>query len=444
MADRQLPSDERAEREVLAACLLDNTQIDEVAGVVGPQDWWSPRHAAIWEAMTALAAASKAVDTVSLRGELMRQGKLAAAGGDEFVLALTDALPDNVETHARTVAELAAVRRVAKACGLAWGEAHQPIESPGDYIDRVESTVFAAAQSRVSRDTTALFSDVSADQLEKVLAASAAGRPLQGVPTGFRLLDRMTTGLQPGDLWIVAGRPGMGKTGLAQHIALAASRATVTVMFSLEMPKEQLANRCLSTLAGVPLQSIRLGMIADAAIAPLAAAVDELRLHHRLVVDDQPGLTISQCRAKCRRVAKKHGPIGLVIVDYLQLMEAVGETRDSAVGALSRGLKLLAKEMGCAVIALSQLNRNVEYRSDKRPQLADLRESGSIEQDADAILFVYRDEVYDQSSADRGIAELIVGKQRNGATGTIKCAFSGEYMRFADLAPQAHAPEEYA
>jgi replicative DNA helicase len=322
------------------------------------------------------------------------------------------------------------------ACHEGAANGYDASTETADYLDRTQAAVFEAAREVDGRSGPQRFAALIPDVVEDIQAAKSAGG-ITGLPTGLRKLDLMTTGFHPGEFIVIAGRPGMGKTAVATCAAVYASveLRRPSLIFSLEMPSKQIVARALATYGKIDLKRMRSGGLVRDDAAKLIGAADALS-RAPIIVDDTPAITLMQLRARARRVRAKEGDLAVVVVDYIQLMRSgMGrESREIEVGDISRGLKVLSKELECPVVALAQLNRECEKRQDKRPMLSDLRESGAIEQDADAVVFVYRDEVYDKNSPDRGIAELILSKQRNGATGTARVRFWGEWTRFDNLA----------
>ncbi len=397
--------------------------------------------------MLSLFSEGQPVDTVTLRERLSTAGKLQRVGGDEYLLALTDTIPTvaNIEAHAKIVLEKAVVRRVIHACHETSARGYGDYGSMEEYLDEAERSMFEVAKERLKSGYEHI-NEVVLRTFEEITAAAERKEHITGLPTGFRHLDWYTAGFHPGDLVICAGRPGMGKTAFAMNIAIHACRArqATVAVFSLEMPKEQLARRLLCSEAGVDGNKLRTGRLTRDDWAPLTRAAGELS-ELPVWMDDTPALTLMELRAKARRLKSDKG-LELIVVDYLQLMRSGtrSESREQEISEISRSLKGLAKELSLPVLALSQLNRGVESRGnkDKRPQLSDLRESGAIEQDADTILFIYRDEVYNPESTDKGIAEIIIGKQRAGPTGIVKCLFRREYTRFENLDQQREGGDE--
>jgi len=472
MGGRVPPHDLDAEGAVLSAVLLSAEAFDRVQEVLVPEHFYHDAHRRIFEAVLELHSQSKPVDLVSVAGWLRDRERLAQVGGTPYLATLADATPAvaHVEHHARVIREKWRVRQVISTCQSFAAEGYGDCGEPQAFIDRAEQAIFDIA--RIPEGSTIVpVKDAIHGAFQILAEAARRGGGITGTPTGFTQLDRKMAGLHPGDLYIVAGRPGMGKTSLvlnmAVNVALPRRRAVDdpedgegdieepgdgVAFFSLEMPREQLASRLLAVEARVDVSRIRSGEMRRDDWNKLTDAAARLgRLP--IWLDDTPGLTLLDLRAKIRRLqadlkrGEGSGKIGLVCIDYLQLMQGRRDaaSREQEISELSRGLKQLAKEMQVPVMALSQLNRSVETRTtkDKRPQLSDLRESGAIEQDADTIMFIYRDEYYFRDSPDKGVAEIIVAKQRNGPTGTVKVKFSAEYTRFDNLAPEEYDFDEF-
>lgn len=441
------PNDLEAERAVLGGILLENEALNVVSEIpLTAEDFYSEAHTRIFEAMSELFAAGQPVDTVTLRERLQLGRKLQAVGGDEYLLGLTNTIPTvaNIAAHARIVREKAVIRRLITACHETAAKGYGDYGSMEEFLDEAERSIFAVAKNRL-RSPYEHINDVVVRSFEQITVAAERKESITGLPTGFDELDRYTAGMHKGDLIIVAGRPGMGKTAFALCVAMNACiiRQQPIVFFSLEMPKEQLANRLLCSEARVDAGKLRTGNLSRDDWPRLAGAAGTLS-ELPIWLDDTPGLTLMELRAKTRRLKSEAG-LNLVVVDYLQLMRSgvKNDSREQEISEISRSLKGLAKELELPIIALSQLNRGVESRGnkDKRPQISDLRESGAIEQDADTIIFIYRDEVYNPESTEKGVAEIIIGKQRAGPTGIVKCGFRREYTRFENLDPH-HGDEE--
>ncbi len=443
------PNDLGAEASVLGGVLLSNDALDVVVELLTPEDFYSEANRHIYRAMVELARDGQPVDLVTLRARLEGAGKLGAAGGDDYLFSLTNTIPAvaNIEAHAKIVREKAIVRGLIIACHEITSRGYADYGSLDQFLDYAEKGVFDVSKERIRHPYEHVGSVVTR-AFEQITAAAERKEHVTGLPTGFTQLDKKTAGMHPGDLIIVAGRPSMGKTALALNVAVNAARSregVQVVVFSLEMPKEQLASRMLCSEARVDASLVRTGRLHRDDWPPLVRAAGEIS-ELPIWIDDTPGLSLMELRAKARRLKVEKG-LDLVIIDYLQLMRSGSrsDSREQEISEISRSLKALAKELSLPVVALSQLNRGVETRGtkDKRPQLSDLRESGAIEQDADTIIFVYRDEVYDKESKDKGIAELIVGKQRQGPTGTIRCSFSHTHTRFDNLQEYMEEPDEY-
>ncbi len=438
-----------AERAVLGGILLQNSVIDTVVEIVQPCDFYSEGNARILESMLDLHRVSTPIDTITLRAELMRTNRLQSVGGDDYILSLTDTLPtvENIKAHATIVKEKALVRRMITACHGVAARGYGDYGDPSEFLDGAEKAVFDVANIQ-TRATVQPIAQIIHRAFEEITELARAGKRISGLSSGFSRLDAMTAGMHPGDLIIVAGRPGMGKTSFALNVGVNACHAqrTTVGIFSLEMPRDQLVKRMLCSEARVDASRMRTGQLARDDWPQLAEAAGMLS-DLPIFIDDTPALTLMELRAKARRMASENRDtkLGLLIIDYLQLMRSgtKNDSREQEISEISRSLKGLAKELSIPVIALSQLNRGVESRGnkDKRPQLSDLRESGAIEQDADTIMFVYRDEVYNKETMDQGVAEIIVGKQRAGPTGTVKVRFFNQYTRFDNLADEDYAAD---
>lgn len=429
-----------AELSVLGGIMLDNSALDRVLPMLDAEDFHAPRNGHLYKTMKAVAEQGEPIDPVTLIQHLERTQELETVGGLEYVLGLTDAAATavNIEHHARIVHDAAEVRRLVTVCvGIA-----QKAQT-GDYDD--SSVLFDEAQQAVyeigAERKTAAFTPMNAAlklAIEKVQKAYEEKSAVTGTPSGFTDLDIKTAGLHGGDLIILAARPAMGKTALALNIASNAARlggGTVAI-FSLEMPTIQLAARMLASEARVDGERMKTGQLTDGDIDRLLQSVKRMN-NWSIHIDDTAGISVMEARAKTRRLAsdKSLPPLSLVVIDYLQLMKGRADikSREQEISDISRNLKGLAKELGVPVMALSQLNRGVESRPNKRPMLSDLRESGAIEQDADIIMFVYRDEYYNEDTEDKGLAELILGKHRSGSTGTVKLKFFRQWTRFDNL-----------
>jgi len=410
-----------------------------VVETLSVEDFYSEANAKIFEAMTELSRRGQPVDQVTLREVLVHSGKLGSIGGDEYLLSLSNTIPSvsNIQAHARIIREKSVIRSLILACHEVVSRGYGDYGPIDEYLDQSESSIFAVGRER-ARNPYEHVKDVVMRTFQEIHETANRGEAITGLPTGYKQLDKMTAGMHAGDLIIVAGRPGMGKTSFALNVAHYACHksGSPVAVFSLEMPKGQLVRRLLGSEARVDGNRIRTGQLQKDDWPKLADAAGTLS-EMPIWIDDTPAISMIELRAKARRLKSEVG-LGLIVVDYMQLMRSGSrnDSREQEISEISRSLKALAKELEMPVMALSQLNRGVESRGtkDKRPQLSDLRESGAIEQDADTIWFIYRDEVYNQDSDDRGIAEIIIGKQRSGPTGTCRVRFFNEYTRFDDLA----------
>jgi len=433
------PHNLEAEESLLGAMLLSNDAIAAAVNVhLGPDDFYKPAHGHIYDAITTLYSRGEPVDPVTVAEELRRADLHDQVGGLPALLSLEARTPatSNAQRYARIVEDHALLRRLI---GVAGEIAELGYDLPDDVpaaIDHAEAMVYEVAQKRVT-DSMMGIGPLLEQSLDHIEALYERGESITGIPTGFTDLDEMLAGLQPSNLVIVGARPAMGKTswalGVASHAALHAHRPVL--VFSLEMSHLELTQRLLCAEARVDATRLRTGKLQEPDWPKISHAVGRLG-EADIFIDDNPHLTVTEIRAKARRLKSRQGDLGLVVVDYLQLMtgRTSAENRQVEVSEISRGLKILARELECPVIALSQLSRGLEQRADKRPMLADLRESGSLEQDADVVLFLYRDEMYNAESADRGSAEVIVAKHRNGPTGSVQLAFVDRYTLFANMA----------
>jgi replicative DNA helicase len=433
------PQNLEAEESVLGAMMLSPGAIGAVSEVLDASDFYRESHAVIYRAALALYAKGEPVDAITLVDELEERSELEAAGGRVRIHELAALVPAsaNAGHYARIVREMATLRGLIRAGGeiaeLGW-------ERPGetaDLVDRAEQVVFDLSQARVTSEFSHI-EELLKDSFERITALYEAGADVTGTPSGFRDLDRLTSGFQPGNLIIVAARPSMGKSGLGLCMAAnLAVRAEVPVaLFTLEMSKAEVTQRLMCSEAKVESQRLRTGKLGADDWPRLTAACDRLA-KAPIYVDDQGSITMMEIRSKARRLKTREPSLGLIIVDYLQLMTSGSsvENRVQEVSQISRSLKVLARDLDVPILAMSQLSRAVEQRHDKRPILSDLRESGSIEQDADLVMFIYRDEYYNEESDQQGIAEVHLAKHRNGPTDTVKLSFLKRYAKFADLAP---------
>ena len=421
---------------MLGAVLVDNAAFNSAAEVLTRNDFYREAHRRIFEAMAALAEKSQPIDLVTLKDELIKASALEGVGGAAYLASLLDGVPriTNVEHWSRIIKEKAVLRNLIHASTRIVQECYEAEDDPALLLDRAEKAIFDIAEHRIRQGFIGI-REIVKESFRTIDQLSQSKELVTGIPTGFVDLDEKTSGLQKGDLIIVAARPAMGKTSLCLNIAQYASIKTgeTVGIFSLEMAKEQLVLRMLCSDARVDSHRLRTGNLQEKDWARLAKAYADLSAS-RIFIDDSATLTPLEMRAKCRRLKAEHG-LGMVVVDYLQLMSGAGrvENRQQEIAAISRSLKGLAKELSVPVLALSQLSRAPEARTEKRPQLSDLRESGGLEQDADIVIFIFREEEYKASDENRGIAELIIGKQRNGPTGTVRLAFIKEFTRFENL-----------
>jgi replicative DNA helicase len=449
LADAPVPPHSvEAEQAVLGSLLLDPDAWDTIADVVIPDDFYRADHKLIFEAIAHLSGDSKKCDVITVVGELERRSELDRAGGLAYLGSLARDTPTaaNVRAYADIVRERSLLRQLIQAgTQIASAVFNNDGETARELVDRAEQRVFEIAEMGFrGRGGAQAVRSLLPAVIDQIDDAYANPDKLRGLPTGFTDFDKMTGGLRPGDLVIVAGRPSMGKTTLAVNMAEyaalhhQATRASVAI-FSMEMPSEQVITRMLSSIGSVPLGNLRSGRISDDDWVRITSATSQLS-EAKIFIDETPALTPTELRARARRVKREHG-LDLIVVDYLQLMQVPGtkENRATEIAEISRGLKVLAKELGCPVIALSQLNRGVEQRESKKPVMSDLRESGSIEQDADMILLIYREEVYDRNTTKKGIAEIDLVKHRNGEIGTFVLTFQGMYTRFANYVPDSYA-----
>ena len=438
------PQNLEAEQSVLGAILLDNEAINHSIEILTAEDFYRESHREIFRAMVLLSERNQPVDAITLTDTLRNHGALEAIGGAGYVAELAACVPTaaNVAHYARIVREKAILRSLASVATEIAGGAYEAPANVDEYLDEAEHKVFEISERRI-RHAFYSMNDLTRESLKLIEQLYEKKELVTGVPTGFLDLDRLTAGLQPSDLVIIAARPSMGKTALALNIAAyAATEAEPRVgvaFFSLEMSKEQLVLRMLCAEGRVDSSKARAGFLGERDFPKLAQAAARLS-EAPIFIDDSSDTSPIVLKAKCRRLMRERSAnLGLIVIDYLQLMRSArpGESREKEIAEISRSLKALAKELKVPVIALSQLNRQVETRPDRRPLLADLRESGAIEQDADVIAFIYRDEMYHRDSKEPGVAEVIIAKQRNGPTGTAKLTYLSQYTRFENHADEA-------
>lgn len=434
------PQNIDAEQSVLGAILIENDAIYKAVEAISIDDFYKESHKKIYLAMLDLSEKNEAIDLVTITEYLKKKNELDAVGGAIYLSQLSNAVPTaaNIKYHARIVHEKAILRNLIHTATEIVTRGYEDTRDVEELLDFAENSIFSISEQKIKPSFTAI-KEIIKDSFEAIERLSDKKEMVTGAPSGFLDLDMMTSGFQPADLVIVAGRPSMGKTAfclcIAQHIGI--EKAKPVAVFSLEMAKEQLVIRMLCSEARVDAHKLRSGFLSKSDWPRLTTAAGRLS-EAPIFIDDTPGTSVLEMKAKARRLKAEHG-LSLIIVDYLQLMSGRmdrrkgSDTREQEISEISRSLKALAKELSVPVIALSQLNRAVESRQDKRPMLADLRESGAIEQDADIILFIYRDEVYKQTEENKGLAEIIIGKQRNGPVGTVKLAFIDKYTKFENL-----------
>lgn len=435
---RILPHSTEAEQSVIGAMLLDQEAIVTASEILLPEDFYNPQFKTLYGAMISLYQEGKPADLVTLQNKLHEMDVPAELCSVEFISSVISSVPTsaNIKYYADIVKDKAVLRRLIRVSEEISNECYQDTESLDNLLDNTEKQIFDVVQNRSTSDFVPI-KQVALETLESIQSAARSVGAVTGISTGFYDLDARTAGLQKSDLILIAARPSMGKTAFVLNIAenVAIKNNISTAIFSLEMSRVQLAKRLISMNSKVDSQHIRVGNLADDEWGKLTESTILLG-ESALVIDDTPGISIAQLRSKCRKL-KIENNLGLVIIDYLQLMSGSGgrknESRQQEISDISRSLKALAREIDCPVIALSQLSRAVESREDKRPMLSDLRESGAIEQDADVVMFIYRDEYYHKDSEDKGVTEIIIGKQRNGPTCTIKLKWLAEFTKFANL-----------
>ena len=430
------PYSEETEKGLLGVLLLQNRSWETIESLVSANDFYYPKHSHIFTAIGRLHTKQQAVDMLTVIEALQTMQLIEQVGGESYIYTLADQAPAtaNVAEYAKIIRDKALLRALQdSAAKIVESIYHPEGKEPEELVQAAESQVFAISQMRTQDGGPVPLADILAKTTSMIDELYRTGEQVTGVPTGYTDLDKMTAGMQPADLLIVAGRPSMGKTvfgmNIAEYVAVACKKPVL--VFSLEMPSEALVMRMLSSLGRVEQNKVRTGKLTDEDWPRMTSAIGMLA-EAPMFIDDKPGISPSEMRTKARRLAREQGQLGLILVDYLQLMR-VPELRDNRVqeiSEISRSLKMIAKELNVPLIALSQLNRSLEQRTNRRPVMSDLRESGSIEQDADVIAFIYRDEVYNPDTLDKGVAEINIGKQRNGPTGVLKLAFNGQFTRF--------------
>jgi replicative DNA helicase len=438
--DRTPPQDLAAEQSVLGGMLLSKDAIADVIEILRTNDFYKPAHATVFDAILDLYGRGEPADPVTVSAALADDGGLVRVGGASYLHTLISMVPTaaNAGYYAKIVAERAMLRRLVEAgtriVQLGYGAASGQGRDVDDVVDLAQQAVYEVTERRTSEDYTIL-EELLQPTMDEIEAIGATGGVMSGVPTGFADLDRLTNGLHAGQLIVVAARPGLGKSTFGLDVLRSASirHGLTSAVFSLEMSKIEITMRLLSAEARVPLHHLRSGQLSEDDWTKLARRMGEVS-EAPLFIDDSPNMTMMEIRAKARRLKQRHD-LRIIVLDYLQLMSSPKrtESRQQEVSELSRGLKLLAKELEVPVIAVSQLNRGPEQRTDKRPQLSDLRESGAIEQDADMVLLLHREDYYEKESPRAGEADFIVAKHRNGPTDTITVAFQGHFSRFVDM-----------
>ena len=435
------PHSIEAEQSIIGGLMLDNQVWDKVSSKICEADFYRAEHRILFRSISDLASKSQPFDVVTLLDALKNLDELEDAGGEVYLFELANNTPSvaNIVAYADIVREKSVQRQLIQVANDIADSAYKPEgREVSELLDHAETKVFAIAEQTAGDGGPEAIKSILVRAVEKIDELYHSTEMITGLATGLQDFDEMTSGLQPADLVIVAGRPSMGKTTLvmnmAEHGAIKSNKPVL--VFSMEMPSDSLAMRMMSSLGRIDQHKIRTGKLEDEDWPRVTSAVHMLS-EAPLFIDDTAGLSPAEMRARARRLTKEHGQLGLIVVDYLQLMKVPGfksDNRTGEISEISRSLKALAKELEVPVIALSQLNRSLEQRQDKRPIMSDLRESGAIEQDADLICFIYRDEVYHEDSPDKGTAEIIIAKQRNGPIGKVRVAFLGKYTRFEDLA----------
>lgn len=442
------PHSQEAEQAVLGGLLLNNEAWDEVAERVGPKDFYRKEHRLIFQVVDQLVEEEKPCDLVTVSQALTHRGELEEVGGMTYLSDLARNTPSaaNINAYADIVRERSILRQLIQVSHGIAEQSFNPKGTPSlEILDAAESAIFEIAEQQKKGSGPQDIKTVLKKAVDRIDELYKNKSSLTGLTTGFEELDKMTAGLQPSDMVVVAGRPSMGKTtfamNLCENVALKSHKPVL--VFSMEMPADAIVMRMLSSLGRINQSSIRSGRL-DQDDWPRITSAIQMLSEQKFFIDDTPALSPLELRTRARRVAREcGGQLGMIMIDYLQLMQVPGaDSRVNEISEISRSLKGLAKELNCPVVALSQLNRSLEQRPNKRPVMSDLRESGAIEQDADVIMFLYRDEVYNQDTTEKGIGEVIIGKQRNGPIGTVRVAFRGEYLRFDDLAPEYY--QQYA
>lgn len=443
---RVMPHSVEAEQSVIGSMLMDKDAIRVAADALTKDDFYTGQYGILFEAMVALDKENRPADIVQVQDKLKQMGAPAELAGIDFLRDILNTVPTsaNIKHYTKIVKDKSILRKLIKTVQRIENNCYEGSKEIDDLLFEAEKTVTTVTQSGGSEEFTPI-SEVVMDALDRMEAAANAGGQITGIATGFKHLDYKTAGLQNSDFILVAARPSMGKTAFVLNIAqyVSVKNKTTTAIFSLEMSKVQLVNRLISMESKVDSKNIRTGNMSPAEWTSVSEGASRVGMSH-LIIDDTPGISIGALRSKCRKFKRDHN-LGLIIIDYIQLMTGGGrsESRQQEVSEISRALKGIARELNVPVIALSQLSRAVESRDNKRPMLSDLRESGAIEQDADVVMFIYRDEYYNRDNPDnKGKAEIIIAKQRNGPVGTVDLAWIGDLTKFADLEVQFKHEEE--
>jgi replicative DNA helicase len=442
------PHSVEAEQAVLGGLMVDNTEWDNIADVLMAEDFYRAEHQLIYQVMMTQSEANSPIDVVTLAESLNSLHELNNAGGLDYLSELSGNARGtaNIHAYAEIIRERAILRRlISVANNIADSGYNTGGKKAEEIVDEAEQKVFNISDERPQDSGPVFVNPILAKAVERIDELAGTEGDLTGLPSGYTDLDHMTSGWQKSDLVIVAGRPSMGKTAFAMNLVENAilDQDQPVLVFSLEMPAESLIFRMLSSIGRLDQGKLRTGQLTDDDWPGFNNAVKKLK-DRPLYIDDSAGVSPMEMRSRARRIVREHGALGMIVVDYLQLMQIKGskEGRVNEISEISRSLKLLAREFECPVIALSQLNRSLEQRPNKRPVMSDLRESGAIEQDADVIAFIYRDEVYNEDTPDKGVAEVIIGKQRNGPIGTVRLSFLGQFTRFENFT-QARYDDSY-
>nr|WP_272992369.1 replicative DNA helicase [Porticoccus hydrocarbonoclasticus] len=438
--EQQLPHSIEAEQAVLGGLMLSNSGFDAVASLISDKDFFASDHQLIFQTMRQLNAEQKPLDIITLSEALQNNRQLDQIGGSSYLVELSNNTPSsaNINAYAQIVLERSIIRQLITAASDIVKKGYNPLGwDSNKLLAEAEKRLVAIIESRPNQGGFLSVNELLKEVVERIDQLFNSDADITGLSTGFADLDEKTSGWQPSDLVIVAGRPSMGKTSFAMNMAEHAvlHQEKPVLVFSMEMPASQLIMRMMSSLGKIDQTKLRAGNLSEDDWPRLSSAASRLK-DRPLFIDDTPGITPMELRNRVRQVTREHGEPGMILVDYLQLMSGsvATENRTNEISQISRELKNIAREFNCPVIALSQLSRNLENRPNKRPINSDLRESGAIEQDADVVVFIYRDEVYNEESPDKGVAEIIIGKQRNGPIGTCKLTFLGKYTRFENLA----------